>query len=87
MILAILGSVGHSNVQNCWCSDSSRNLGKIKFTSSKAHLLRLENLLQVIRKCCSSSMNGGAVEVGPEHGDKKFFKTSIMIMSINVEKH
>ena len=69
VILAILGSVGHSNVQNCWCSDSSRNLGKIKFTSSKAHLLRLENLLQVIRKCCSSSMNGEAVEVGPEHDE------------------
>ena len=69
MILAILGSVGHNSVQNFWCFDRLRNRGEIKFISSKADLLIFENLLQDIRKCCSSSINTEAVGVGPEHGE------------------
>ena len=69
VILAILGSVGHNSVQNWRFTDRLRKWGEIKFISSNADLLTLENLLQDIRKCSSLSINAEAEGLCPEHGE------------------
>ena len=69
VILAILGSVGHNSVQNWRFTDRFRKWGEIKFISSNAALLTLENLLQDIKKCSSLSINDEAEGLCPEHGE------------------
>ena len=63
---AVWGCVGHSKVLNCWLSDKLSNVGKSVDNSSKADFLTPSNLLQVTRKCCSSSTGPGTG--GPVHG-------------------